>query len=78
MPAKVLRQRNGKAEPKIIECEQCSKPLELDTMTNQCTCGTFYNGFGQRLAPPSQWGYETGEHFGDDGQYLYREGGEDD
>lgn len=36
----------------------------------QCMCGRMYNGSGQALAHPSQWGEETGERFGDDGSYL--------
>ena len=70
MPARVIRERLGRHEPKIIECESCRRPLELDTMTNECQCGTFYNGFGQRLVPPSQWGFETGERFDRHGDYV--------
>ena len=29
--------------------------------TNTCLCGADYNMSGQRLAPRSQWGEETGE-----------------
>jgi hypothetical protein len=34
-----------------------------DATTNGCRCGRFYNGYGQELAHPSQWGEETGERF---------------
>lgn len=52
------------SEPKVIKCEECNKKVELlSSWANQCSCGTEYNGFGQRLADRSQWGYETGETF---------------
>ena len=35
-----------------------------DSHTNTCEwCGADYNSFGQLLAPRSQWGEETGEHW---------------
>lgn len=34
-----------------------------DDMTNSCRCGRLYDGYGQELADPSQWGEETGERF---------------
>ena len=35
-----------------------------DNFTNTCEwCGADYNSFGQKLAPRSQWGEETGEHW---------------
>ena len=56
--------------PMLIRCD-CNRELELtDCMTNRCECGTFYNGSGQRLAHPSQWGEETGERFADDGSQI--------
>lgn len=51
-------------EPKIIQC--CGQSLALPDFTNTCPhCDTDYNSFGQRLAPRSQWGEETGEHWTD-------------
>jgi hypothetical protein len=49
------------SEYKTIKC--CGRTLELySSWSNECgKCGTEYNGFGQKLAPRSQWGYETGE-----------------
>ena len=46
-------------------CDNCGEKVDLpDAMTNRCDkCGTFYNGSGQRLNPPSMWGEETGESF---------------
>jgi hypothetical protein len=42
-------------ERPIIRCS-CGKPLTLyDAVTNECTCGSLYNGCGQSLAPRSQW-----------------------
>lgn len=51
-------------EPKVIECK-CGEKIELDSSwANECdNCGREYNGFGQLLAPRSQWGEETGETF---------------
>lgn len=35
-----------------------------DNFTNTCEwCGADYNFAGQKLAPRSQWGEETGEHW---------------
>lgn len=55
--------RHRTAGSKTIEC--CGQPLELtSSWANSCpSCGTEYNGAGQRLAPRSQWGEETGETF---------------
>ncbi|MFJ8247337.1 hypothetical protein [Peribacillus asahii] len=51
-------------EPKKITCEECGSKVELySSWANECSCGTEYNGFGQRLAPREEWGYETGESF---------------
>lgn len=47
----------------VIQCERCKRAVILDSYwTNSCTCGADYNGDGNRLAPRSQWGEETGEH----------------
>ena len=46
-----------------IQCD-CGAHLTLhDSWSNECNCGTEYNGSGQQLAPRSQWGEETGERF---------------
>jgi hypothetical protein len=48
---------------KTLRCD-CGTNLTLhDWWSNECNCGTEYNGAGQRLAPRSQWGEETGERF---------------
>lgn len=43
----------------------CGEPFALmSTWANACPkCDTEYNGSGQRLAPRSEWGHETGEQF---------------
>lgn len=48
----------------ILECD-CGHKLYLDSCwANECEkCHTEYNGSGQKLAPRSQWGEETGETF---------------
>lgn len=50
---------------KTIRCEDCGHEVLLDgSFTCTCDhCGADYNTFGQRLAPRSQWGWETGESF---------------
>jgi len=45
---------------KTIECG-CGREVECYAFTNTCDCGREYNHAGQRLAPRSQWGEETGE-----------------
>lgn len=53
--------------PAIIACDVCGGEVQLSGFTNTClTCEqhgvtTDYNMSGQRLAPRSQWGEETGE-----------------
>lgn len=51
--------------PKTIKCDVCKQEIELVSgWANEChSCGTEYNGFGQKLAPRSEWGWETGEDF---------------
>lgn len=45
-----------------IRC--CGVELVCDSFTNTCDhCGADYNFAGQQLAPRSQWGEETGEHW---------------
>jgi hypothetical protein len=66
----VCSEENSYRTPLVIECG-CSKPLTLaDSMTNECRCGRFYNGSGQLLSHPSQWGEETGERFDDHGYQI--------
>jgi hypothetical protein len=43
----------------------CGRKVELEHFTNTCECGIDYNFAGQQLAPRSQWGEETGEHWSD-------------
>lgn len=44
----------------VIKC--CGEELDCGGFTNTCEiCGADYNWAGQRLAPRSQWGEETGE-----------------
>lgn len=48
---------------KVMRCD-CSREVWLyDSWCTECDCGLCYNGSGQKLAPRSQWGEETGEHF---------------
>ena len=54
-PGKVVR---------VLTCD-CGQVFELiDWWAEACPgCGQEYNGAGQKLAPRSQWGEETGETF---------------
>lgn len=74
-----VRYEHSYWEPAILKCD-CGRELQLDSCAipdyNRCECGRGYNNSGQELAPPSQWGEETGERFGANGEYLG--GGEDD
>lgn len=47
----------------VVICSCGERVYLQDPFTNQCVCGKEYNGFGQELAPRSQWGWETGEIF---------------
>jgi hypothetical protein len=47
--------------PAVGICDDCGSEVELRGFTNTCDCGADYNMSGQRLAPRSQWGEETGE-----------------
>lgn len=51
-------------EPAVIRC-RCGEELTLySSWANECeVCHLEYNGSGQELAPRTQWGEETGEHF---------------
>lgn len=44
------------------ECS-CGREVYLSHFTNECDCGLDYNQSGQQLAPRSEWGQETGEHW---------------
>lgn len=46
----------------IGKCD-CGCKVALWNFTNTCDCGIDYNSSGQKLAPRSQWGQETGEHW---------------
>ena len=60
----VVHHYNRYIEPAIGICEICGNEVVLDGFTCTCEdCGTDYNILGQRLAPRSQWGEETGEVF---------------
>lgn len=50
---------------KVGLCDHCGKEVELYSFTNTCDCGADYSISGQRLAPRSQWGEETGESYSD-------------
>lgn len=48
----------------VVTC--CAEDLICYNFTNTCpTCDADFNMNGQRLAPRSQWGEETGEHWSD-------------
>jgi hypothetical protein len=50
-------------QPRIGRCA-CGEEVALEAFTNTCSqCGRDYNMSGQELAPRSQWGEETGEHW---------------
>jgi len=52
-------------DPAILKCD-CGAEVDLYGFTNTChECGADYNMSGQRLAPRSQWGEETGESLSD-------------
>ena len=48
----------------VVKCD-CGQEVECwEGWANECpSCHTEYNGGGQKLAPRSQWGEETGETF---------------
>ena len=41
----------------------CGRSIYLDKFTNACPCGVDYDSAGVALAPRSQWGEDTGEHW---------------
>jgi hypothetical protein len=64
-PARLRRNERSWWEPAVGRCNHCGEEVILDRFTCTCECGVDYNGFGQELAPRSQWGEETGEYLGD-------------
>jgi hypothetical protein len=51
-------------EVKVKKCSCGGKVELISSWANECPkCGTEYNGFGQQLAPRSEWGWETNEDF---------------
>lgn len=59
--------RYGGTYPKsIVSVKCCGEWLECDAFTTTCDhCHADYNWTGARLAPRSQWGEDTGEHWSD-------------
>ncbi len=69
-PPRIIEHQRPVTEHAILKCD-CREEVELaDPMTNKCVCGRFYNGCGQLLADPSQWGEETGERFDSEGREV--------
>jgi hypothetical protein len=61
----IRRLESTEVLPRIGECS-CGERIHLMSFTNHCEgCGTDYNTAGQRLAPRTRWGYETGEDWRD-------------
>ena len=51
-------------ERRTKEVKCCGSWLRCDRFTVTCdACGSDFNQSGHRLAPRSQWGEETGEHW---------------
>lgn len=48
----------------VVDCA-CGELVLCTNFTNTCSCGADYNFAGDRLAPRSQWGEETGESWPD-------------
>lgn len=65
LPGKIQKYTQHYSTPAIGLCEMCGRKVCLDGFTNTCQCGADYNMSGQRLAPRSQWGEETGESLAD-------------
>ena len=78
MPRQVI-DTNVDNVTRLVKCH-CGRTHKLEKENwagdSKCECGQWYNAFGQKLNPPSQWGEETGERFDEDGGYIG--GGEDD
>lgn len=61
----VKKHERSYTEPSILLCD-CGYEVCLTDFTNTCDhCESDYNLFGQKLAPRSQWGEETGESWQD-------------
>lgn len=58
------RELRGYWRAAVGRCD-CGREVVLSGFTNTCDCGADYNSVGQRLAPRSQWGEETGESASD-------------
>ena len=52
-----------------VTCD-CGSAFILWNDTACEKCGQWYNTCGQRLAPPEQWGAETGERFDRAGRII--------
>ena len=59
-----IEDRGATRPPKRVpEIKCCGAWVSCDSFTNTCDrCAADYNFAGQRLAPRSCWGEETGEH----------------
>jgi hypothetical protein len=57
----IVSRENRYNEPSVIVCVSCRKHVTLNSNTNRCSCGRYYNLSGQPLSDPSNWGEETGE-----------------
>ena len=58
-------EEDPKGERSITEVKCCGTWLWCDMFTNTCSCGADFNMSGDKLAPRSQWGEETGETYAD-------------
>ena len=67
MKSTIQKKKGGdKSMVESIQCEDCCRRISLESFTNTCyTCGADYSLQGDRLAPRSQWGLETGESIAD-------------
>ena len=64
-PGRIEKREDFYVTPAVGECN-CGTEVTLSAFTNTCRgCGADYNWSDQRLAPRSQWGEETGEHWTD-------------
>ena len=54
---------NGPRTFTVVDCDCGCEVYCYSSWSNECECGTEYNGGGQRLAPREFWGEETGEVF---------------
>ncbi len=60
-PGRIRRWTNRYKNPRLGKCD-CGETVILDSFTCECEkCGQLYNSSGQKLAPPEQWGWDTGE-----------------